>query len=81
MAAFLRACFHQFLSQQYQAENLCPLRDNVARYLSPFGFRIGMYKDRDPDDAGDGQEDGQRVFADRFKNPVWRLAARLLALA
>lgn len=56
-AALLRVPLNQYLRHQDQAQNLRPLRNNVADHLTPFAFRIERRIEECPAEPGEQEED------------------------
>ncbi len=77
--ALLRPRLHQFLSQNYQPEDLRPLGNDIAGHLAPLRIGIAVREQDSPADPCDQQKDAQRVIAQLFPNrrkqTMWRFAA------
>jgi hypothetical protein len=55
------ASFHEAFGHEDKTEVLRSFRDEAADDLAPVGFDVHLEVNEDPDDAGEGEEDGERV--------------------
>lgn len=53
--------FHEAFGHEDEAEILSPFRDEGAHDLAPLGFDVHLEVEEEPDKAGEGEEDGERV--------------------
>src|SRR5690348_8679803 len=79
-AAVLRPVLDETLSQEHDAEDLSPLRYDIAHHLAPFSLRIHVEKRSDPQRAGNEQENRQGMIAQNSLDAAGQNSARLLAL-
>ena len=71
---FLRTFFNQTFRQKNQATHLHPFRNNVADHLSPFTHRIHFPKQDGPANAGQDDEEQQRVSLQVVQHRIVEMA-------
>src|ERR1051325_4107323 len=67
---FLRTFFNQTFRQENQATHLHPFRNNVADHLSPFTHWIHFPKQDGPANAGQEDEEQQRVSPQEVEHRI-----------
>jgi hypothetical protein len=71
---FLRTFFYQTFRKENQAAHLHPFGNDVADHLSPFALRIHPPEQHGPADAGEDDEDQQRVSPQEIQHGIVEMA-------